>query len=573
MKKLIAVATAVLLSISLAPAQAFDVSTPLTQGNLVAPASGVYYDYARAFNMTGNTVVALFIDGPKVYTAVSSDNGSTWGPTTLVRDFINTNGASQYFQLSPTRLVITNNPIPLNKFQATYGDLVNGQMVWQEPVDVTFTDSVTRFVEVNFSSNENGVTHMVATTGDYSSYQNKRELIVKQSSDGGITWTELPEIISFADSRHINNPQILTMADGTPVVVAEEQLMTEIFNVTGDRRLVGYYFQDGIWKFINFQGGSVFTRQDFGQINAQIVKTKNGTAFAAAYGFFGGETNFMAVENLGGTPTVSNSVLPVGERVIDAITDSDGTVHVLTVGGCPEIWGYCPKVNVTSSVDNGQNWTTQTLQTANAETSKGYSFPTITAGTNNQLLVTFNEGLNGNYSWNMNVTSSTDGGSTWSTPQLLFDGATNDAWDLKPLVVTSGNVLLTWTAATNTTDYDSYIKYTVVPSAFSTNVEIDTQHVSGFKFGALALSSAQRSKLLAWAQQIPEEYEVKVYAPNFVKPDLKHKALRSAARAAYVAKLLQGAGVKASVVRGKQVKAISPQQGRNVVLRAVEIVG
>ncbi len=568
MKKLVAAAVSMLFAFSGTSAQAFTLPESFTVNTLIAPQSEKYFDYAMPYVMANGTVVSLFADGAQVYSVTSNDSGKTWGEAKLVRDFVNTNGASTHWQLSPTRLAITNTIMPANKPHVTFGDLVGGEMVWQEPVPVAFTDSTFSNAYTSFSSNSSGIVHMVATTGDFANQKNKRELWVKRSTDGGLTWNEMPKIATYEDNRHLLNTQSVTLADGSVFVFAEEQRIQEDTNVSQDRRMVAFTYIEGNWESVVLPGVTTFRSQYYFSIALKLAKVNSGQGFVAVYGYDDTNVHSFYIETGSATPVVNESVLGTQTRIADLDVDSNGKISLLTLSGCANFYGYCTSMNLTESTDQGANWFSIQLYVADTELSYGVSQPLFYLDSNNNRLVTFNEGLKASYTWNFEIMTSASAG-RWSAPKRLFDGTSDDGWWLMGNMLANDSLVLTWTQAVNTTDYNTVIKSTTIEAPKS--ADVDLQNVVSFKFGSLVLTTPQKAKLRTWAQQIPADYEVKVYAPNFVEPNAKSKAKRSAARAAYVAKLLTKYGVKVVAVKGKKVQSIDALKGRNVVLRASQI--
>lgn len=568
MKKLITLLTVLGMSFGSQSAFAFNVDSAVTPIEVTAAATDEYPESPSIYELTGGVLVALFADGSKIYSSISNDMGATWSAKYLIRDNPNQNGAVEFLQISETAVAYYGSTDEYKDGTLVVGELVNGELVWNEPYLFNFTDSVDNAAWMDFSSNGETITAVIyrMTAGEN---RNRVKISVAQSTDNGRNWSELPNPVTFEDRRYFGWLDSTTLADGTPVFIAEEQPIKEDTNVDQIRRLVGFRYLNNAWEEFAIPNYENYRDTSYYTTFPTILPINDGQGFMVEYGTFISDFNITTWPTATATPSpFINIPIGVSNKQVHEVAN-DGTLYVLASGSCTDGWSGCEDINLLKSENNGQSWGISNVTPSLRPDGDGkvlpHEFQVDDAGNISMIYQDYKTGDYGPSFW---LTISTDGGATWSEPKLVLDGFNKYGWEFTSNLLNDGSAVFGWTQVNDLNTWFSIPMFVRVEG--SARLPESLGFKAQFNFGELKLSAKRKAALKAWAEQIPAGTTVRVNAPNYEKPEIFKKAKRSQKRAKQIALVLRNAGLNVVVVKGKQVKWVDPVKGRAVKIRILK---
>ena len=566
MKKMLSAIAAAIIAVPLAmtaPSQAFN----LTDNNGVVLATGPIaadeYIEAQDLVYSDGSLISTY-SGETLGFTYSNDAGSTWSERIdLTLKWV---VDSRAIAVDGGVLVTFINSNGLNSVKLT-----KSGSVWSasEVSLITATKSETTDWAMHFLRvAPNGELFLFPTAR----FRNFTEILALKSTDDGATWTQLPTPLNLELNRNYNDFAVTFIANN-PVISYMRQGVDEIGNVYNYKWETGAASFDGTsWTQHYVSNVSLLSGYVRDPADAAVVTYNNGEGFAIATPMVGG-LGIAYFENTSVTATdavltqAGSSSTPIGFHSNDDNIMSVSFTDVLANRQYGNV-----RHTILQTTNSGETWT-KTLehdyQANDPQDTFVYSSRTYAKLSNGTLVSTILLANNEDDGWTLVLNKSTDNGATWSEDYIFNDGAVVDLWAFN-ITDINGVPAMSFTYVTDLYWYYSGVGTTVwfeaAPPAETKKVSVR----STFNYGKTGLNAAEKAELANLVNSLAstEVKSVTVYAPNYINLQPAVKAAASARRAYVVARFLRAAGLKVTIVKGKEVAKISTVAGRTVVTRA-----
>ena len=507
----------------------------------------------RSFiEMSKNTFVVLYKEND-YYAKVSTDGGETWGETTDLGSFgFWTNGVN-LIKIDATHLLLTYRDNG-GGFLSRIGTLTGNTVSFSDPTSIyTPANNLTLFLSTYATVADGNNLYAYFPLVNYQNFTGQTELVEYKSTDLGATWTPNSTILTYSENRIVNGIQAVLLDDGRRVV---HSTMSDLNN---DLYTILKVSNGSNWDLISNDA-----ELQWG--NMAVVNDGKGLALMSTGG--GGHSlNTRIWQDIDNQPIISNNQSEAWAGGQMMVTDGGSTVAIQYVDKMNQPNSYGGRsAEILITKDFGATWSSHVFETipddAPAADYRLYgSF--LVMGEDGGFLYGYGTNAADQEGFTIKISTSLDGGTTWTDPTVLIDGYEYDTWGWTGPWYSGESPILVGTVARDITN-NYYMGINAIK--FNMPVLLPDKLIfrSKFEYGRLKLTTTEKAELREWAEQIADGTSVVVTAPDFIKPDVKRKAKRSLSRANFIAKILRNSGLEVSVVKGKMVKAISPAKGRTV---------
>lgn len=540
------------LGFSFQSASALEVSDVRPMIPVTDPAAENWFSMTSLVEMSKNTLVVAYKEND-YFAKASTDGGETWGETVnLGSPGFWTPGVS-LIKVDETHLLMTYRDNS-GAYWSKIGTLTGNSLTFSDPTAIyTPSNNITLLLSSYATIVDSGNLYAYFPLVNYQTFNGESELVEYVSTDMGATWTLNSTIITYSEARMANGIKVILLEDGRKVIYCS-------LSDTGNNRYAMLKVSNGAnWDLVS---------DDDELLGSNMVSVNNGKGVALmGTGTDGHFVNTHIWADIDESPTIANNQSDAWAGGQTIVSDGDSTIAIQFVDKMnpPNSYGG-RSAEILITKDLGATWSTHIFETiADEVPTEDYrlygSF--LVMGEDGGFLYGYATNELDQSGLTIKLSTSLDGGESWTEPSILIDGYVLDTWGWTGPWYSGESPILIGTVARDITN-NYYMGVDVIKFNMPQALPDKLIFKSKFEYGKLKLTTTEKADLRAWADQIADDTSVVVTAPDYIKPDVKRKAKRSLARANLVAKILRNSGLQVTVVEGEVVKAISPQKGRTV---------